>query len=329
MTETYLITGATGSIGSAVTRCLYRQGKIVRVFVRSEWKFRNFFPEETSAESRRKIEIVTGDILNKEHLKKAVKDVVAIFHCTNFPLTVFERNLTATQNILDLAREQGPHVIYPSNVWIYGKPQSALIPEEHPKRPCSKLGVIKLRIDEMCMKYFHQHQLPVTILHLPDFYGPYVLNSWMQANYEAALHGKPMNMMGEGHKPHEFIYIDDAARALCSVVNEEIAFGQYYNVPGYGNISLQKFSTYLYEAAGTNGKIRTAPPWLLRLMGFFNKELGAYLEMQYLFKEKIFLDGSKIKEMIGYTPEVDYRTGTQRTIYWYQKFKAESSSLAL
>ncbi len=258
-----------------------------------------------------------------------MQDVSAVFHCTNFPITVFERNVAAAQNVLDLAREQGIHVIYPSNVWVYGRPQSIPITEDHPKRPCSKLGEVKLRIDETCMDYFHKHQLPVTILHLPDFYGPYVLNSWMQGNYEAASHGKPMNMMGNIHKPHEFIYIDEAAKAMSSVFNEENAIGQYYNVPGYGSITLHDFSTYLYEAAGTSGSLRTAPPWLLRVMGLFNKELRAYLEMQYLFEEEILLDGSKIKEAVGYVPEVDYRTGTQRTMYWYQKIKTESSSLVL
>jgi nucleoside-diphosphate-sugar epimerase len=329
MADVYLVTGATGSIGSAIARYLYRQGEAVRVFVRSEWKFRNFFPEETSAELERKIEIIVGDILQREQIEPAMQDVSAIFHCTNFPLTIFERNITATQNILELALEQGAHVIYPSNVWVYGKPQSVPITEEHPKYPCSRLGELKLRIDEMCMEYFHKGQLPVTILHLPDFYGPYVLNSWMKANYEAAQRGKSMNMIGNIHKQHELIYIDEAARALCSIANLEETFGQYYNVPGYGGITLHSFLTYLYEAAGTTGSIRTIPPWLLPVMGLFNKEIQALLEMQYLFEEEILLDGSKIKDVIGYVPGIDYRMGTQRTMYWYQKTKTETSSLSL
>ena len=102
MADVYLVTGATGSIGSAIARYLYRQGEAVRVFVRSEWKLRNFFPEETSAELERKIEIIVGDISQKEQIEPAMQDVSAIFHCTNFPLTIFERNITATQNVLEL-----------------------------------------------------------------------------------------------------------------------------------------------------------------------------------------------------------------------------------
>ena len=329
MAEIYLVTGATGSIGSAVARYLYRQGKTVRVFVRSEWKFRNFFPEETSAGLERRIGIITGNILQKEQIEPAMQDVSAIFHCTNFPLTIFDCNIAATQNVLELALEQGAHVIYPSNVWVYGKPQSIPITEEHPKNPCFRLGEIKIRIDEMCMTYFQKRQLPVTILHLPDFYGPYVLNSWMKANYQAAQRGKPMNMIGNIHNQHELIYIDEAARALCSVANLEDTFGQYYNVPGYGGITLHTFFTYLYEAAGTTGDIRTVPSWLLRVMGLLNREIQALLEMQYLFEEEILLDGSKIKDIVGYAPKIDYRMGTQRTMYWYQKAKAETSSLSL
>ncbi len=225
MAEVSLVTGATGSLGSAITRCLYRQGEPVRVFVRNERKFRFFFPEETSMKLKRKIEIVVGDILQKDQIEPAMHDVCAVFHCTNFPLTLFKRNITAAQNMLDLALEQGAHVIYPGNVWVYGKPQSVPITEEHPKHPCSRLGEIKLRIDGMCMEYFYKHRLPVTILHLPDFYGPYVFNSWMKANYGAAQRGKPIYMIGNIHKQHELIYIDEAARALCSVAHLEDTFG--------------------------------------------------------------------------------------------------------
>ena len=324
MTEIYLVTGATGAIGSAVTRYLYRRGNSVRVFVRSEQKFRNVFSEETSAYSERPIEIFTGDILQKEQLQPAMQNVSAIFHCSNFPLTMFDRNLTAAQNVLELATQQEAHVVYPGNVWVYGKPQCIPITEEHPKQPCSKLGELKLRIDDMCLEYFHKYRLPVTILYLPDFYGPFVLNPWMKSLYEAAYSGKPMNMMGNIHKQHEFIYIDDAARAMCSVVLHEEAYGQCYNVPGFCNMTSQTFSTYLYEAAGTTGSIRLAPPWLLRVMGIFSNTLGMFLEMRYLFEEEVLLDGSKLEETVGYLPEIDNRTGTQRTMYWFKKMRTES-----
>lgn len=322
----YLVTGATGALGSAITRHLYRQGKAVRVFVRSEWRFRNFFPNETSPETDRMIEICVGDILQRKPLVQAMEDVIAVFHCANFPFTFFEQNITATQNVLDLALEQGSHVVYPGNVWVYGRPQSSPITEEHPKHPCSKLGETKLRNDEMCLEYFHKHGLPVTILHFPDFYGPYVLNAWMKKNYEAAFLGKPMMILGDKYRQHEFIYIEDAARALWSIAHCEEAYGQSYNVPGYGGITLKEFSNYLYEAAGTHGCVRVVPPWVLQGMGLFNKEIRKVQELRYLFEEEMLLDGTKIKAAIGYTPAVDYRTGTQRTMYWYQTIKRESSS---
>ncbi|MBD3306421.1 SDR family NAD(P)-dependent oxidoreductase [candidate division KSB3 bacterium] len=327
MPETYLVTGATGSIGSAVVRYAARQGHTVRVFVRNAQKARNVFAEEL-ANAPDTLEIITGDILQKESLAPAIQGASVLFHCTNFPITLFERNLEAMRNVMDLALEQGCHVIYPGNVWVYGKPQTVPIPETHPKQPCARLGEIKLRLDEMCMEYFQRHRLPVTILHLPDFYGPWVMNAWMQGNYEAALHGKPMQMLGNMQALHEFIYIDEAARAMNLVAQEAHTFGQHYNVPGYGGITLEDFSRYLYEAAGTTGKIRTAPAWLLRLMGIFNKEIGAFLEMRYLFEDEILLDGTKIKDAVGYVPEIDYRTGTQRTMYWYKNLTTSERSRA-
>ncbi len=62
-------------------------------------------------------------------------------------------------------------------------------------------------------------------------------------------------------------------------------------------------------------------------MGLFHKEIQALHELQYLFEEEILLDGTKIKDMAGYVPEMSYRMGTQRTMYWYQKNSGKNTFL--
>ena len=75
----YLITGATGAIGSALVRLLAAEGEKVRAFVRDEEKFKRLLPDVSA-------EVITGNALNPDDMRQAVEDVEVIFHASTFPL---------------------------------------------------------------------------------------------------------------------------------------------------------------------------------------------------------------------------------------------------
>ena len=217
----YLITGATGAIGSALVRQLAAEGEEVRAFVRNSDKFHRLLPDVPA-------EVVVGDALNPDDVRRALEGVDVVFHCINFPLTQYERTLEAVQVLIEAALPHKPHIVFPGNTWVFGRPARTPITPETPFNPPSPIARLKARVDEMLMG----SGLPVTVVHLPDFYGPGVVNPLVRPLFENALAGKNVSFPGPVDVAHEFIYIDDAARALIAAAGQEACFGKRYTVGG-------------------------------------------------------------------------------------------------
>ena len=304
----FLITGATGAIGSALVRLLAAEGEEVRAFVRDAEKFKRLLPDVSA-------EVITGDALNPDDVRQAVDDVEVIFHCVNFPITQFERNLEAAKVLIEAASEGKPHIVFPGNTWVFGRPARTPITPETPFNPPSPIARIKARVDEMLMG----SGLPVTVVHLPDFYGPRVVNPLVRPLFENALAGKDITFPAPVDVPHQFIYIDDAARALIAVAGREACFGKRYTVGGVGPITVRRFAELIYRAAGTRGRVRGMPPWLLRLLGLFSAEARAASGIMHVFAWDTTMDGSALRQDTGFAPQVGYEAGIRETVAWFHK----------
>ena len=237
-----------------------------------------------------------------------------IFHCVNFPITRFERNLEAAKVLIEAASEGKPHIVFPGNTWVFGRPACTPITPETPFNPPSPIARLKARVDELLMN----SGLPVTVVHLPDFYGPGVVNPLVRPLFENALAGKDITFPAPVDVPHQFIYIDDAARALIAVAGREECFGKRYTVGGVGPITVRRFAELIYRAAGTKGRVRGMPPWLLRLLGLFNAEARAASGIMHVFAWDTTMDGSALRQDTGFAPEIGYEEGIRETVAWFQ-----------
>ena len=114
------VTGATGFVGSHVAQELSRHGADLRLLVRSSSKLANL--QGIAAET------VVGDLLQVDALRNAVSGCDAIMHVAadyrlwvTDPQQMHATNVTATRELLRLAREQGvPRVVYTSSVATMG-----------------------------------------------------------------------------------------------------------------------------------------------------------------------------------------------------------------
>ncbi len=304
----YSIIGATGAIGSTIVRQLAAEGKQVRALVRDAEKFYRLLPDILA-------EAVIGDALNPKDVRRAVAEVDVVFHCVNFPLTQYERTLEAAHVLVEAVLSEKPHVVFPGNTWVFGKPARLPITPETPFGPPSAIARLKAKVDEMLMN----SGLPVTVVHLPDFYGPNVANPLMKPLFESALAGKNIFFPAPVNVPHQFIYIDDAARALIAVAGQEGCHGRRYTVGGVEPITVRRFAETIYQAAGTQGRVRGMPLWLLRLLGLFSAEARAGAGMMHTFAWDVSMDGTALQRDTGFMPQVGSVDGIARTLAWFHQ----------
>ncbi len=105
-----LVTGGTGSIGSAIVRLLLPYGpRQIRVFSRDESKQ---FELDQELLAGPKVRFLIGDIRDKERLNLAMENVDIVFHvaalkhvsaCENNPFEAVKTNVQGTQNVIDCA----------------------------------------------------------------------------------------------------------------------------------------------------------------------------------------------------------------------------------
>jgi len=117
---TTLITGASGFVGAAVLRALIEAGHQTRAMVRPHSDRRNLEGLD--------VEIVTGDLRDKDSLKAAVAGCEALFHVAADyrlwapnPQEIIDSNVIGTRNIMEAALEEGvSKVVYTSSVATLG-----------------------------------------------------------------------------------------------------------------------------------------------------------------------------------------------------------------
>ncbi len=115
-----LVTGGTGFIGGNLARALWNEGHRVRALVRPQ---SSAIPLEGTG-----IEMVSGDILDRASLDRAVEGCEAVFHCAAAytfwspdPRLIYETNVTGTANVLDAAEAAGvSRMVYTSTVSTIG-----------------------------------------------------------------------------------------------------------------------------------------------------------------------------------------------------------------
>lgn len=134
-----LVTGATGFIGANLVRELLKQGYAVKALVREGSDHRNI--------DGLNIEVVHGDLREKESLNKALSGCDVLFHVAasytlwaSNPRAIYETNVNGTENILTVARDKGIRkVVYTSTESTIGINHNGSLGTEEAETPLDKL----------------------------------------------------------------------------------------------------------------------------------------------------------------------------------------------
>jgi nucleoside-diphosphate-sugar epimerase len=316
--KTQLILGFTGGIGRAVALALNKRNIPTKALVRNPEKARKY------AEGLSNLEIIPGDASVLEDVDRAMKDVSVVYYCVNIPYQAWEKSaIKLFYNCLSSAAKHKVKLIFPGNVYVYGHAKYNPVNEIHPHAAHTKKGQIRMEMEEMMAMARKDQELDYTIVRMPDFYGPFVINTFSEQLYINALRNKKLQWIGDLDAEIEMIYIEDGGEAMVMAASSDNSHGEVFNIPGSSVTTASKYMAEIVKQAGSSSKITTFNSELLfNLIGLFSPIVREVKEMLYLKREKLILDGSKFKDKIGVIPSTDYTTGVRNTLNWVREFYA-------
>ncbi|WP_153125525.1 SDR family NAD(P)-dependent oxidoreductase [Peribacillus tepidiphilus] len=299
----FLVLGASGGMGYAITKELLARGKDVRVFARNKEKLMKLFGSE--------VEIFQGDVFQLEQLLEAAKDVDIIIHAVNIPYEQWEEKLLQlNKNIWEAAKQVGAKLAVVDNIYAYGKKSAEKHSETAPKNPHTKKGKIRLEIE----KRAKETGVPILYAHFPDFYGPYAENSILNYTLKNIAKNKKAMFVGDLSVQREYIFTPDGAKALVELSLTDAAYGQNWNIAGAGTISGNEIIELVRTTLGYHQKVSSIGKRAISFLGLFNKGMKEVVEMLYLTEEPVILDSSKYEREIGILPRTSYKEGILQTI---------------
>ncbi|MGD8697840.1 MAG: NAD-dependent epimerase/dehydratase family protein [Gemmatimonadales bacterium] len=299
------VTGATGTIGLACVHAAIRAGHQVRAFVRRSSEFRRLCRDERA-------EAVEGDILDRAATGAALEGSDAVIHCIDFPPQHYERNWDAVRHALEGlgSRRQ---FIYPGNAWVYRPSPNERVGPDSAKNAQTELGGVRADLEKAVTAEGG------TVVHLPDVYGPGVLKGPLHALFARTLAGRTARFPGHPDRPREFLYIEDAARALVAPLGKRQSLGVDYTAPGPAPITPREFATLAFKAAGLPPRLRRTSLRWLRTTALLDPARRAARELLYLYERPVLFDGTRLRHDLGWSPEVEYAEGVRRTVRWLRE----------
>ncbi|KAA6457767.1 SDR family NAD(P)-dependent oxidoreductase [Bacillus cereus] len=305
-----LVLGASGSMGYAIVNELCDRGIHVVAFARNKERLGALFS------GNKHVEVVAGDVFVKEDIMNAAKDVDIIFHVVNIPYSDWEKQQEKLLiNILEVSKHYGIKLGIVDNIYAYGRQGEGLVKEEAKKRPHTKKGKIRLQLEEMAK----QANVRMFIAHFPDFYGPNAESTLVHHTLKGILANKMSSFVGDKKIAREYIFTPDGAKAMVELALHDEAYGQNWNIPGYGVITGEEMIQHIRELTGYTKRVITVKRGMIQFIGLFDKQMKEFMEMLYLTEKPVVLSGEKYERYIGDIPKTSYYNGLKEMIISMQK----------
>ena len=205
---------------------------------------------------------------------------------------------------------------------LYMLDPSQPMTEQSPEAPRSIKGRVRQQMHHDLMRHHQKGDLQVGVMRSSDFYGPGVTVSAMgQRAFGNLVRGKPAQVTARRDCLHSFAFIGDVGKALANLgLADEghSTWGRVWLVP---HAVAQTQEAFVAQACGLLAmqlKLTVVQPWMLRLVGFFNADAKASIEMLYQFQQPFVVDSSFSDQVLGQLP-TEAVQGLGATLDWYKR----------
>jgi len=317
MSQTVLVTGADGFIGSHLTEALVRTGYKVRAFVLYN-SFNSWgWLDRCAPDVKGKFEVFAGDIRDPHGVRTAMQGCDAVLHLAaliaipysyHSPDTYVDTNIKGTLNIVQAARELGlSKVIHTSTSEVYGTARFVPITEEHPLQGQSPYSASKIGADQIALSFHAAFGTPVTVIRPFNTYGPrQSARAVIPTIITQIANGKRELNLGALHPTRDFNFVADTVTGFLAALKSERGVGEVINLGSNYEISIGDTARTIAEVMGA--------------------DIQVLFDAQRLRPEKSEVDrlwasNAKAAELLAWQPaygDLDgFRRGLVETVEWF------------
>ncbi len=321
-----LVTGCCGFIGAHVTRLLINEGWYVEgvddlsngdLSAISDMKFRAIhdalLPHYNTEPSEGSLLVMTCDFASPavlDRVSSGYYDVV--FHLAANPRVEFSvkhpaltthHNVQKTVELMTSCRDNIDRFVFASSSACYGNVETLPTVEGSGDNPTSPYGLQKLVIEQFGKLYSDLYGLEFTALRFFNAYGPgqdgtspysTAISAWCTRLHK----GEALRSDGDGLQTRDMVYVEDIARAMLAVATHPDAINfEIFNVGNGESFTNKQILESLVERFPET-TINHAP----ERPGDVKHTLASI---------------EKVKQQIGWAPEVGFWDGLNRTLAWW------------
>ena len=319
-----LVTGGAGFIGSAVVRLAVGQGhEVVNL---DALTYAACLENVASVAQAPGYRFVRADIRDRaaldavfaEHAPDAVMHLAAESHVDRSidgPGTFIDTNVTGTYTLLEAARAYWTQAGRPeafrfhhiSTDEVFGSlGPTGKFTEDTPYDPRSPYSASKAASDHLVRAWHHTYGLPTVLSNCSNNYGPFHFpEKLIPVVILNALAGRPIPVYGAGLNVRDWLYVEDHAEALLTVLQRG-RVGRSYNIGGDNearNIDLVRTICAILDEKRPEG----AP----------HADLIAFVADRPGHDARYAIDAARIRDELGWRPSVTLAEGLERTVEWY------------
>lgn len=270
----FLITGATGLIGSSLIHCLFALDRDIRIIapVRNKVKAEKMFEGQLE-----NLQIVEADLLQYDY--NDIGTVDYIIHCAaptssrffvDYPVETFDIIYNGSLLLLEYARKNPiKGFVYLSSLEVYGSvsDDSILIKENYqgyvdPMSVRSSYPMAKRAVECLCCSYAAEYKVPVMVARLTQTTGAGIDvndNRVIAQFARLAAKGNDIILHTAGESARPYCYTMDGVTAILFILLKGKA-GEAYNVANENTyISVIDMAKYLCDVFNFNINIRKEP----------------------------------------------------------------------
>jgi UDP-glucose 4-epimerase len=302
----YLVTGGAGFIGSHLCDALIMRGDSVLVLDNLSTGNQKNIKHLLDNSS---FDLEVGSILDLHTVNNAVASVdhvlhfaaaVGVFNIVDKPLESLLINLRGTENVLDAAWRYQKEVFIASSSEIYGKNTAGALHEESDRIVGSPLksrwsySEAKAIDESMAFFYYQEKKLPVRIARFFNTVGPRQVGQYgmvLPRFVSAALKNEPLLVYGNGSQSRCFCHINDAIRAILSLLDSNATLGEVCNIGSDEEITIQDLATKIAE--------QTKSKSIITNIVYEDAYSPGFEDMQ-----RRIPDIRKIRNLVGWSPKL-------------------------